>query len=607
MSAPRSTERSTRLDAGTTAAPARGPRPVDGLPARGPRPVDGLDVAYAAPRPGPPTDLWLAGNEGRAAVDLPACPAADLTRYPNAEALTEALAARFGVEPERVLVTAGADDALLRVALAYIGRGRALVLPTPTFEMIPRYVALAGGVVRELPWPRGPYPTDAVLARAEGAAAIAVVSPNNPTGAVASVAALRALAQAAPDALLVVDAAYAEFAAEDLTEAALALPNAVVLRTFSKAYGAAGLRVGYALGAPDVIRALRAAGNPYPVASPALAYALGALQADDGAARAGALSLTVQRAREARAALTEALERRGVEVAPSEGNFVLARLADPMRLRDLLAGLGIAVRAFPGRPELADALRITTPTTEADLARTLAALDTALAPEALLFDMDGVLADVSRSFRAAILATAAAFGAEVTEDDVQRAKDAGGANDDWSLTQRLMAARGVARSLAEVTARFEGLYQGTPQAPGLAATETLLAPRALFERLRARYRLAVVTGRPRRDAARFLAEHGLADLFPVVVTREDAPLKPDPAPVTRALTALGVTRAWMVGDTPDDVRAARAAGVVPIGVLAPPTSSLAEPAAAARSRATLTASGAARVLDSVNELETLLR
>lgn len=579
----------------------------DDTPAgRGPRPVAGLPSAYSVPAAGPPIDLWLAGNEGRAPVDLPSCEAADLARYPSARALEAALASRFGVSPEQVLVTAGADDGLLRIALAYVGGGRVMVVPTPTFEMLPRYVALAGGAVQEVAWPGGPYPVDDVLACADGAAAIAIVSPNNPTGATADRAALEVVARAAPDALIVVDAAYAEFVGdmeEDLTSAALALPNAVVLRTFSKAYGAAGLRVGYVLGPASVIAHLRAAGNPYPVATPSLRYALAALQPEGQRA----MRASVELVRGARASLSTALTDLGLQVAPSAANFVLVRVAarapaaaptlDAILLRDLLAGLGIAVRAFPGRAGLEDSLRITVPATHGELQRLLAALGACLAPEALLFDMDGVLADVSRSYRAAILATAASFGARVTADDVQRAKDRGGANDDWSLTQRLMEAAGVVRTLAEVTTRFEALYQGTEATPGLRATETLLAPRGFFVALRARFRLAVVTGRPRSDALRFLREHDLDDLFDVLVAREDAPLKPDPAPVRLALTQLGVTRAWMIGDTPDDLRAARDACVVPIGVLAEPTS---------RAAPALVAGGAARVLEALTDLASLL-
>lgn len=532
--------------------------------AAGPRPNPGVRVAYRTARPLAPCDLWLAGNEGRppASLDAPV-PAEELGRYPSSSALEALVAERFAVDPARTLVTAGADDGLLRLALAFLAPGRELVLPTPTFEMIPRYAALAGGDVVEVPWEDGvAYPVDAVLAAVTPRTSlIAVVSPNNPTGAVASPEDLRRLSEAAPDALLIVDQAYAEFADGDLTAPALELPNAVVLRTMSKAYGCAGLRVGFALGRPEVIETLRAAGNPYPVSASALAAAAVRLGDDVGP--------TVGRVRRERAALLATLEELGVSAAPSQGNFVFLRSPRAVQVRDLMAGLGIAVRAFPGVPGLADALRITLPGDASSFTRLDRAIRAAFAPEALLFDLDGVLADVSGSYRAAIRETAASFGVALGDDDIADAKAAGDANDDWRLTWRLLMARGVDCSLEEVTSRFEALYQGTDEAPGLRRTERLLLDRDALTALAASRPLAAVTGRPRTDARRFLEEQGIADLFGAVITRDDAPLKPDPEPVRRAMDALGVRTAWMLGDTRDDVESARAAGAIPIGVLPP--------------------------------------
>ncbi len=534
------------------------------LNAAGPRPNPGVRVAYRTARSLAPCDLWLAGNEGRppARLDAP-LPAEELGRYPSSSALEALVAERFAVDPARTLVTAGADDGLLRLALAFLAPGRELVLPTPTFEMIPRYAALAGGDVVEVPWEDGAaYPVESVLAAiTPRTSLIAVVSPNNPTGAVASPEDLRRLSEAAPDALLIVDQAYAEFADGDLTAPALELPNAVVLRTMSKAYGCAGLRVGFALGSPEVIETLRAAGNPYPVSASALAAAAVRLGDDVGA--------TVGRVRRERAALLATLEELGVSAEPSQGNFVFLRSPRAVQVRDLMAGLGIAVRAFPGVPELADALRITLPGDAASFTRLDRAIRAAFAPEALLFDLDGVLADVSGSYRAAIRETAASFGVALGDDDIADAKAAGDANDDWRLTWRLLMGRGVDCSLEEVTSRFEALYQGTAEAPGLRRTERLLLDRGALAALAASRPLAVVTGRPRIDARRFLEEQGIADLFAVVITRDDAPLKPDPEPVRRAMAALGVRTAWMLGDTRDDVESARAAGAIPIGVLPP--------------------------------------
>ena len=259
-----------------------------------------------------------------------------------------------------------------------------------------------------------------------------------------------------------------------------------------------------------------------------------------------------------------------------------------------LARRGISVRAFPDNPALEDALRITCPGDPGAFARLLDALDATLAPEAVLFDLDGVLADVSGSYRMTIEETAKSFGVELEPGAVSQMKAEGDANNDWIVTQRLLARRGVDVSLEDVTERFESIYQGTEDEPGLRRHESLIVDRSVIEAFAKKRPLALVTGRPLGDTERFLREQKIGDLFDVLVTMGDAPAKPDPAPVRLALERLGVKRAWMIGDTPDDVRAARDAGVIPFGVLAPRE--------APETTDVLLRAGAARVLDSLDEL-----
>lgn len=552
---------------------------------------------YRPPAVGSHVDLRLDGNEGAAPppemlAALAAQGAEVLRRYPDASDLEALIAERHGVDPAQVVVTAGADEALDRACRALIGPGREAVLPLPTFEMLEKYVQLAGAFVRGVPWMEGPYPTDAVLAAlGPETSMIAVVSPNNPTGAVARPQDVERLAREAPHAAVFVDLAYEEFADTDLAPVALRHPNAIVFKTVSKAWGLAGLRIGYAVATQRIAAWIRSCGSPYPNAGLSLWLASRALR--DGNAD---MQRFVARVREERETLVEALSELGATPFPSQANFVLARFADADWVWEGLAGLGIAVRLFPGRERLDGCIRITCPGHEEEFARLLRGLRAAMAPRALLFDLDGVLADVTASYRASIVQTAASYGIAVSLHDITILKAAGGANNDWEVTKRLLAQRGVDLPLHQVTERFESFYQGTADRPGLRAREHLLPERALLKRLAERLPLGVVTGRPRQDAHRFLKEADVADLFGAVVCLEDGPLKPDAAPVRRALDMLGVERAWMVGDTPDDVRAARAAGVVPLGI-APPGEDAAD---------TLIGAGAARVLTDLSELEELL-
>lgn len=568
----------------------------------GPIPVPTVEAlrAYAPPKHPAPVDLILSGNEGAHPPQsllhwMGDQPAKVMRSYPNPGVLERDLAQRLSVAPEQVMVTAGGDEAIDRLCRAFLEPGRRIVMPQPTFVMLPHYASLAGATIDSVPWREGPYPTDAVLAAVtDDTAMITIVSPNNPTGEIATAEDIDRLAEAAPQAILLVDLAYIEYADDDLTAHALRHENAVVIRTISKAWGLAGLRVGYAVGSPGVLTAVRAAGGPFSVAGVSLALASHALA--DGSEDKATHIAAVRSEREQLGALLREL---GQGAQPSQGNFVLARTPDPVWLRDGMAGLGIAVRMFPSEEHLEDAVRITCPGSDEHFARLCAALRATLAPQAILFDMDGVLADVSGSYRTAIVQTAASFGVTVTGADIQAAKAEGNANNDWELTRRLVERAGVSASLDEVTKRFEELYQGTDEAPGLWKNETLLPSRELLERWKARMPLAVVTGRPRHDCDRLLREYDLEGMFATCVCLEDAPLKPDPAPVRLAMQRLGVESAWMLGDTPDDLVAARAAGAVPIGVVAPTE----DPERAAE---TLGRAGAARVVRELAELDKVM-
>jgi histidinol-phosphate aminotransferase len=532
--------------------------------------------AYQTPGAGIKADLRLDGNEGAGPEEE--------RRYPNPRPLEERLAGLLDVDARRVLVTAGGDEAIDRICRAYLAPGRELIQPTPTFVMIARYAKLAGAKVVSVPWPQGKYPTDEVIARINtGTRVICVVSPNNPTGATASPEDLKRLSEAAPQALLLVDLAYTEFADLDLTETALSLPNAVVVRTLSKAWGMAGLRVGYAVGPAEIIDCLRAAGGPYTVARPSLIRAVERLT--DG------VEPFVNTIKKEREDLCDLLSCLGAEPLPSQANFILCRFKDAAWVYSALAALGILVRSFPGKEDLQGWLRITCPGEDEKFARLCAALRTVLQPQGLLFDLDGVLADVSQSYRRAIIETAATYGVEIRAEEIQAAKTEEGSNNDWTLTVRLLERHGVQADLAEVT-----LYQGSSKRPGLRQTEKLLASPELLASLSRSVPLGVVTGRPRADAERFLEENGVADRLSSLVCLEDAPLKPDPRPVRLALEQLGIERAWMIGDTPDDLTAARLAGVLPLGVVAPGDG---DPGA-------LTAAGAARVLRKLDELQELM-
>lgn len=553
--------------------------------------------AYSPPRLPGPIDLRLDANEG---------PLHDIVRqvlreeaqsdnvrwYPSTSRVVKALAALHEVEESRVIVTAGGDELIERACRVMLQPGRNVVLATPTFEIFSRCATHMGAQVRQCSWD-GEFPQQAMLEAVDAdTAMIVIVSPNNPTGEVVDFGVVERLARAAPNALIVLDLAYVEFADVDPTALAVRYDNLLVVRTFSKAFGLAGVRVGYGIASSRVVSALRSIGLPYSVSHHSLAIVEQLLPFRDVVAKENAMRVTNERID-----LTRLLKSVGCTCTQSQGNFVLARFPSRRAAEWVwrgLGSLGIAVRWFPTTKGLEACLRITCPGNADEYARLAHALHTCMRPQALLFDMDGVIADVSQSYRQAIIQTAETFGVTVTRADVIAMKAAGNANNDWVVTQRLLERAGIKATLDEVRARFEAIYQGAGAAVGLRTTERVIPTRAMLETLAARRPLAIVTGRPRGDCERFLREHDLGDLFPVRVCMEDAAAKPNPEPVTRAMRLLSVTRAWMLGDTRDDIEAARAAGVVGIGVR--------PPGAEDTLTQTLESAGAADVIDSVDAL-----
>ncbi len=212
----------------------------------------------------------------------------------------------------------------------------------------------------------------------------------------------------------------------------------------------------------------------------------------------------------------------------------------------------------------------------------------------LVFDVDGVLADVSESYREGIVQTVRHFtGQTVPRGRIQEYKLAGGWNDDWALSQRLCSDYGVTVDYARVVEYFLSIFLGDG---GLIERERWLPKNGLFTRLAARYRFAIFTGRTRMELEPTLKRHGAGIAFDPIVTVEDVRnAKPAPDGLHLVAGRYPGAELWYVGDTVDDARSARAAGVAFIGVAAHGT-----PAQVFLNE------GARAVVDDVNAIEEVL-
>lgn len=218
----------------------------------------------------------------------------------------------------------------------------------------------------------------------------------------------------------------------------------------------------------------------------------------------------------------------------------------------------------------------------------------------LIFDMDGVLVDVSESYRAAIQETVEHFtGQSVARETIQDYKNQGGWNDDFALSHRLILDHGVEMPYQEVVNHFQKIFHGNGS-DGLILRERWLASDGLFDRLRQRFEMAVFTGRDRWEANVTL-DRFLPGAMALVVGADDVErTKPAPDGIVEIRRKIPHERVWYVGDTVDDARSASAAGVPFIGIASPASPRYEELITV------LSAEGPIAILDDINQLESAL-
>lgn len=281
-----------------------------------------------------------ASPRARAAI---ADAAARAHRYPPASALRALLADAEGVRPEQIVLTSGSDELCYLLASLFVAPGAPVVLSDPCYQIDELVTRVQSGRAVFVPLQNGAHDLPEMAAVSDGAAVVWLPSPHNPTGqAVAPAALEQFLAEVPSSCLVVLDEAYRHYVDADRRPDATSLVNEhvnlVVQRTFSKAYGLAGLRIGFGIGHADVIAALDAFRPPFNVNVAAIAGAHAALA--DAAWRDYGVELVVRERRR----LEQALAALGYEFHPSQANFVAVRPPRRAALHDALAREGLVVR-----------------------------------------------------------------------------------------------------------------------------------------------------------------------------------------------------------------------------------------------------------------------
>jgi len=316
------------------------------------------------------------GPRTRAAIDAAL---GDIARYPdgNGHELKTALARRYGVDMGALVLGNGSNDVLELVALAFLGPGRAAVYAQHCFAVYPLATQARGARSIAVPAKNFGHDLEAMLAAIDDETYVVwVANPNNPTGTMLPPQEIESFLKRVPERVIVViDEAYNEYLSPELKGETVKWlkrhPNLVVTRTFSKAYGLAGLRVGYALAHPSVADIMNRVRQPFNVNSIALAAAVGALEDMEFVARSFADNLQGLRQ------IEEGAARLGLDWIPSHGNFITVRVGKANEIFRRLLKRGVIVRPVGGVYQLPEHLRITIGTAQEN-ERFLAALAASL-------------------------------------------------------------------------------------------------------------------------------------------------------------------------------------------------------------------------------------
>jgi histidinol-phosphate aminotransferase len=296
------------------------------------------------------------GCSPRVLAQLRMLDAETLARYPEREPVERVVADFLGLDAARVLLTNGVDEAIHLLCSTYLDPGDEALIVVPTFAMYALFAQAEGAsLVQVLAGENFAFPLDELLSRiGPRTRLIAVANPNNPTGAAVACNALLQIAQAAPQAALLVDEAYFEFHGETVLNHTPWPENLFVARTFSKAYGLAGLRIGILAGVAEQVAMVRRVASPYNVNAAALAVLPEAIRDQEYVAQYVA---EVQRSR---GALEQELRTLGLQYWPSRANFVLVRIgATHAEFIRALRARGILVRDRNTDPGCEGCVRLT--------------------------------------------------------------------------------------------------------------------------------------------------------------------------------------------------------------------------------------------------------
>lgn len=489
-----------------------------------------------------------------------------LSAYPEYNELRKEMAKYCNVKEEEIIAANGADEAIKTIIETYIERVKdEIVIPVPTYAMFKFYAQLNEASIKEVAYNRDlSFPTERVLGAINTKTKIIVlVNPNNPTGtSIDAKDKIKIIEKAKRfNSLVLMDEAYAQFYGKTSIPLIKKYDNLFIVQTLSKAFGLAGLRLGYIISDESNIKIIQKVLSPYSVNVVAAICASIALE------DSRFIKEYLKEVRAGKQILYKELDYLGIKYYKSDANFVLAKIgANADEFCKKLREKGILVRNRSGERLLAGCVRVTIGTTVQTkrLIKEMRRIVREINP-LLIFDIDGVLVDVSKSYREAIKETAEYFtGRVISAEEIQEYKNRGGLNNDWDLTEAIIKGNGKSVDKRKIIKKFQEYYGG------LIYNEKWLLDKRILKSLSKRHNLAVLTGRPKKEADYVLKRNKTADCFGKIIAMEDVlRQKPNPEGLLKILSRFQNSDAYYFGDSIDDMKTAVSANVKAIGVLPP--------------------------------------
>ena len=502
-----------------------------------------------------------------------------LWKYPN-RAETEALIAQaLNAENENIFLSNGGDESIDLLFKMCKLKKQSILLPLPAFSQYTHQLSI---------W-RVEHNTinchndlsinlQQIALNLKPNQWLILTRPNNPSGECISEDDLINLIEITQSTQtnIFLDEAYVEFFIENSgINYALKYDHVISLRTFSKAYGLAGARLGYLIGNASLINEFKKYAPPFNVNQISLQLANTALQNNSEVQRYCKI-IAINRQ-----LVFNFLRSCQIDVFDGKGNFLLFKLSSKKKvLLSLYLGKhGIQIKTqLEGLPEY---VRITIPENITPL---FIALQTVFKPDIIGFDMDGVLIDTSQSYDLCILETVKYFSKhQLNVDNIQKLRSKGGFNNDWDLTQGLIQQTGLSIDLDAIISQFQKYYLIYK-----SNEINLLSDLELFNK---NYTTAIITGRPKPEALDGVKQLDI-DVDYIISADDVNNQKPSPEGINNLKATTKKSRMWFCGDTVDDMQAGRAANCLCIGIGKNPEN--------------LYAAGADIVLENINQLGELL-